>query len=89
MLFDVQAALTEILTNSPACCDPCDSRDSIAAQSRESQKSRPAPVKLHATEEITLWSERGYAPEAIRQGVPKAFEDWQAMNDPYDTRAWA
>jgi len=34
------------------------------------------------------WSGRRYLPEAIRTGVAGAFKDWQAMNNPRDTRAW-
>lgn len=31
----------------------------------------------------------GWSPEVIRQGVAQAFEDYEAMNDPHDPRAWA
>ena len=44
MLFDVQAALSDILNSPPAPCDFRDSRDSTGAQSRESQQSQPQAV---------------------------------------------
>ena len=41
------------------------------------------------TGQVIPWPGLGYSPEAIRQGVAAAFEDWEAMNDPHDPRAWA
>lgn len=38
---------------------------------------------------VIQWTGRGFPPDAIRQGVTEAFEDWEAMNDPHDPRAWA
>lgn len=42
-----------------------------------------------ADPEIIPWPVRCYAPESISAGVADAFTDWEAMNDPFDARAWA
>lgn len=38
---------------------------------------------------VIQWTGKRYSPDAIRQGVAEAFDDWEAMNDPHDPRAWA
>lgn len=46
MLFDVQAALAEILSEAPPHRDSCDSRDSSPPESRESQSQPRRSAKL-------------------------------------------
>ncbi|MFD1481295.1 hypothetical protein [Paracoccus nototheniae] len=48
MLFDVQAALAEILSEAPACCDFRDSRDLRNPVSRKSQESQSQPDEIPA-----------------------------------------
>lgn len=46
MLFDVQAALAEILQEAPRRCDSCDSCDSSRPESQESRESQSQAVAI-------------------------------------------
>lgn len=53
MLFDVQSALAEILSEPMEGCDSCDSRDTTPLKSQESRKSQRAPAQFEGTSQRT------------------------------------
>lgn len=48
MLFDVRAALAEILNDAPVCCDIRDSCDTAPVKSHESRKLQPSAIAVPA-----------------------------------------
>ena len=58
MLFDVQTALAEILSQKPATCDSRDSRDFRGFRPPESQKASPESQKAHPESQEALRQSR-------------------------------
>lgn len=88
MFFDARAVLTEILqSETPAPATPA----TPATQAPKSPSvSQVSQVSQGGTSENgkTQRPATPYHLDAIRQGVTDAFADFEAMNDPYDPRAW-
>lgn len=56
MLFDVRAALAEILNEAPARCDTRDFCDTTPAKSQESRKSQSQSCAVEVPAGASTWS---------------------------------
>jgi len=67
MLFDVQAALSEILGETPAHCDSRDSRDFTGQESQQSRQSQSQPAEIAGPPKVLPFQPLPIAPPPSRQ----------------------
>lgn len=96
MKFDAYAVLAKLRSEGggrakrATCANQVDPFSTISTISTISTGQAVLPATAgEPVGNVIGWPGKGYPPEAIRQGVAEAFEDWEAMNDPHDPRAWA
>lgn len=70
MLFDVQAALAEILNEPPARCDSRDSCDFTRPESQQSRESQSQPAEIAAPAKVLPFAAPSTPAQSRQDGEP-------------------